>query len=80
MEVHLANQDSAGSLQTSRNLGILLRYAVVEYSAGGGGADTGGVDVVLQSDGNAMKRSTEAAAPLLGIEHTRLFQRRFPGD
>ena len=47
------------------DFGVFGRNAILEQFARGGGTDAGGVDVVLERDGNAVQRAAPLAAPLL---------------
>lgn len=67
VEVEFAEQNGAGLGEAAGDLGVFGGDTVVEDGAGGGGADAGGVDVVFESDGNAVEGTADAAGGDFGI-------------
>ena len=78
MQVGFTYQNRTCFLQPPCHFGILLRNTIVKNCTGCSGTDTRGVDIVFQSDRNAVKRSAELAGELLRIEIPRLGNRLIP--
>ena len=75
VQIQLAEQDGARVFQTARDFGVCPGNAIFKELARAGGADAGGIDVVFQGDGNAVKRPAPFAAPLLVLHLARLRER-----
>jgi hypothetical protein len=80
VEVQFAKLHSAGLTDASRHLGIFGRHTRREKPAGGGGQNAGRVDVILQSDREAMQRPTCDAPIGIAIAGTGLLERRVGSD
>jgi hypothetical protein len=64
VHVGLADEHGAGGPEAANHLGVFRREAVFVDRAGGGGAHPGGVDAVLDADGNAVQRSADLPGDL----------------
>ena len=80
IQICLAHEDSPGGCKATHNLSIFPRDAIIVDLAGSGGTDAGCIYVVLESNGNAMKRSKELACLLLLIQDSGLCESRFGQD
>ena len=80
VQIELAEQDRARVLQSARDFGIFGRNAVLEQLARAGGANAGGVDVVLERDRNAVQRPAPLPTLLLGLHLPRRGERLFGDD
>ena len=80
MHVQLAEQNGSCVTKPLHDGGIFAWDAILEERATCGCSYASGIDQVLQSDGNAVKRTSGRAALQLPFRLTSLFQRRFRGD
>jgi hypothetical protein len=82
MQVQLAEDHRARRLELRDDLGVFLRNPGSEHRAGRGRAGAGGIDIVLERDGNSMQRAAKLAGAGLVIQLRRLLQRlgRHHGD
>src|SRR4030095_726882 len=71
MQVLLAEQDSARSLQASYDLGVCRRNSVFEYLARQRSSYSCRIDVVLDSDGDAVERTAPFAPTHLAFGFPR---------
>lgn len=67
VEVELAEEDGASLGEAAGDFGVFGGDTIVEDGAGAGGADAGGVDVVFESDGNAVEGTADTAGGNFGI-------------
>jgi len=74
LHVGLAQQHSAGSLESAHHLGIFRRNAILKHSAGSSRLYAGRIEQVLQGNRDTMKRPAPLSALYLGFGVTRLFQ------
>jgi hypothetical protein len=72
MQVLLAEQDSSRYLQPAYDLGVRGRNAIFEDCAGQSRPYASRIDVVLESERDAVEWSAPPAAPHLGVGFTRL--------
>jgi hypothetical protein len=75
VQVLLAEQDGACRLQPSYDFCVRRGNAVFEYGAGQCGSYSCRIDVVFESDRDAVERPAPPAAPHLGFGFTRLRHR-----
>ena len=68
MHVGFAENDGSGAFQSCGDEGVFVGDAVVKDLASGRGACAGGVDVVLEDDGQAMQGAAELAGFGFGVE------------
>ena len=80
MEIQLAEKNRAGFFQTYDNFRVFGRYAVFEHAARGSRPNAGRIDVVLQRDGDAVKRPAPLAALLFGFHFARGRERLLSRD
>ena len=62
MQILLSQQNCSSFFQTPNDFRILGRDPVFEQSAGGGGANAGGIDQVFHRQRDSMQRSTPVSA------------------
>jgi hypothetical protein len=74
MQVLLAEQDSSGCFQPAYDFGVRGGNAILKDGAGQRRPDTCRVDVVLESDWDAVKRPAPLATSHLSFRFTRLRQ------
>ena len=74
-QVGLGDDDRAGRPQLLHQERIVGRHGAFEQHGAAGRRHVGGVEVVLQHDGNAVQRGSRPFAPALRIERTRGLER-----
>ena len=74
VHVALADNHSAGREKPARDLGIGRGNVAGERLAARCGSGAGGVDIILEADGNSVQRSPKLAGRLLLFEYLRLLQ------
>ena len=79
MHVVLADDHRASQLQLFDNLGVLARNTLAVLVTAGSGANAGGVDVVLERDGDAVQRAAIVARCDLFFGLLCLCDREFGG-
>src|SRR5690348_13335342 len=79
VHVELAEKHGARVAPLLHHRRIDIGYTIRVYRAGGGGAHTCRIDIVLERDRNAMQRATRTSRSGLGVERARLCQRLFGG-
>jgi hypothetical protein len=72
VQVGLADEDGAGGAQAGHDGGVFFGHAIVKNGAGRIGTDAGGIDVVLESDGDAVQRAAEFSGFLFGVQLARV--------
>ena len=80
MQVQLADDDRARSLQLPNQSGIFGRNSLAELIAGGGGANARGIEQVFQSDRNTVQRAAPVTGHDFGFGLARLVERQIAGD
>ncbi len=76
----LADDDRAGELQLLDDFGVFGGNAVAVLIAAGGSAHAGGVDVVLERDGDAVQRATVVAGGDFFFGLLRLLEGKLGSD
>ena len=69
MQVELAEDDGSVALEARDDVGVFSGDAVFEHGAGRSGAGAGGVDVVLEGDGDAVERAAELSGFCFRVQH-----------
>src|SRR5258708_37847407 len=80
MKILLAQNDCAGATQAADNFGVFSGNAVLEQRAGGGGADSSGIENVFQSGGNAVQGPEIGSAVDFALGDTGSFKSGFRCD
>jgi hypothetical protein len=80
MQVRLAKQDCSRILQPSDYLSVSGWNPVFEQLTRSSGANTNGVDVILQGDRDSVERSSPLPLPLLLLRRMCRFHRLTPRD
>src|SRR5262249_16095785 len=69
-----------GRLEAARDLRIHIWNPVVEYGASARSPNSSSIDIILESDRNAVQRTSQFACALFRIEFPRLRQGLLPHD
>ncbi len=77
MQVLFAQKDCASATQAADGLGVFARHAIFELRAGGGGADSGDIDNIFESDRDAVKGAEIGSAEDFPLRKTGPLQSRF---
>ncbi len=67
MQILFPQEHRTGCFQAANHFRVFHGNPVFEQQAGGGGANAGGVDQVLEGERNAVQRPAPVAAPDLGF-------------
>ena len=77
VEIQLTHEDRTGILEPADDLGVFTGDTIFEQLAGARGANTCGIDVVLQRDRDTVKWTSPVAALEFRIQHAGVGQRLF---
>jgi hypothetical protein len=78
LKVEFAEDDGSSGFESADDFGVIGGNAVLIDAIGGGGANSGRVDVVFDRDGNAVERTAPFAAMQLSFHLPRAGQGLLP--
>ena len=78
IQVQLAEEHGAGCFESPRDFRIFGRHAILENARCRSGFDSRGIDVVFESDRNAVQPAGDAPRLALAVAFPRLFAEPIP--